>query len=244
MKIKSINQDIERSGIKSSLFISLIIFILLFGYAVLRYNILRDPRVSLSSIPLYISNKAIAVASVFLIGLSYLLGSLARFWPSVFSSKLHLRKYFGLLGFGLASIHGIISLLLFNPAYYPRFFIEAGKLTLVGELSMLFGVLGLGIFTIVAVSSIPSVEQSMNQKKWLAIQRLGYLALILVILHVFVMGYKGWLNPSDWPGGFLPMSLIAFIVIALVLLVKILAIAHSMPITHRALRNIEDGHRS
>ncbi len=210
-----------KSGWKPAIIIFFIVFLILFIYAIVRYNVFRG--VSVSNIPLYISNKALAVASVVLIGLSFLLGPLAKFWPRTFAQKLYLRKYLGLFGFGIAAVHGIISLLIFNPSYYSRFFIE-GKLTLAGELSMLFGILALFIFSIVAISSLPSLENTMDKKKWLFIQRLGYLAFFLVMLHVVSMGYKGWLTPSEWPGKLLPMSLITFIIIALVLLFRILSI--------------------
>ena len=210
-----------KSGWKPTLIIFFIIFLILFIYAIVRYNVFRG--VSMLNIPLYISNKALAVASVVLIGLSFFLGPLAKFWPRTFAQKLYLRKYLGLFGFGIAAVHGLISLLIFNPSYYPRFFLE-GKLTLAGELSMLFGILALFIFSIVAITSLPSIETTMDRKSWLSIQRLGYLAFIFVLLHVSVIGYKGWLTPSEWPGKLLPMSLITFIIIALVLLVRIISI--------------------
>ncbi len=212
---------IESYGWKHVLVNSAVVFLLVFAYAVIRYNVIKG--VGVESIPLYISNKAIAVASVILIGISYLIGPFARFWPKKFAPSLYLRKYFGLVGFGFAALHSIISLILFSPAYYAKFFSADGKLNFTGELSMLFGVIALFIFSIVAITSIPSVESSVDKKKWLVVQRLGYAAFAFVMLHVLVMGLEGWLKPETWPGGLLPMSLIAFIVIALTLLIRILA---------------------
>ena len=200
--------------------ISLIVVAIAFLYAIVRYNIIRG--ISWEQLPLFISNKAIALAALTLIALSYSVGSLSKFWPK-FSSLLSARKYLGLFGFGLGAIHGLISLLIFDPQHYPKFFTE-GVLNFTGELSMLFGVLALAIFAIVAISSIPSIAESLKQDKWLKIQRLGYLGLLLLAGHVFVMGYKGWLQPSTWPGGLLPISLVAFIIVALVILMKAIAI--------------------
>lgn len=203
-------------------FASLIIFLAVFAYAVIRYNVLKGtPWVEL---PLFISNKAISLSAVVFIALSYALGSLARFWPKTFVSALSMRKFFGLLGFGLAALHGLISLLIFSPAYYPKFFLSSGKLNLIGELSMLFGVLTFFVFTIVALASVPAIVKSMDSQRWLVVQRLGYFGLILVIFHVFMMGIDGWLKPAGWPGGLLPISLVAAIVIALVLFLKITAL--------------------
>lgn len=188
-------------------------------YAVVRYNVLKG--VAWEHLPLYIFNKGIALSAVILIAFSYSIGPLSGFRPRTFSSLLPLRKYFGLLGFGLASTHAFISLLIFNQSYFPKFFAQNGQLNLTGELSMLFGVVALFIFSLVAISSLPSIEKSMAPKHWLTIQRLGYSAFALVMLHVFVMGLEGWLKPSGWPGGLLPISLVSFIIIALVLLLRI-----------------------
>lgn len=193
-----------------------------FLYAIVRYNIIKG--VSWEHLPLFISNKAIALASVVFIALSYFLGPLARFWPGRIVPLLGTRKFFGLLGFGLAAIHGLLSLLLFTPANYPKFFSIDGTLNLVGELSMLFGVLAFLVFAAVAVTALPGVAISLQEQRWQAVQRMGYAGLLLVLLHVAVMGYEGWSNPSAWPGGLLPISLIAAIVIACTLLLRIVVL--------------------
>lgn len=206
---------------KKHFLISFIIFLAIFAYAVIRYNVIKGtPWVEL---PLFISNKAISLSAVAFIALSYALGSLARFWPKTFVPALSLRKFFGLLGFGLAALHGLISLLIFTPAYYPKFFLSSGELNLVGELSMLFGVLAFFVFAIAALASVPAIARSMGPQRWLAAQRLGYLGLILVFFHVFTMGFEGWLKPAGWPGGLLPINLVAAIVISFTLLLKITA---------------------
>ncbi len=204
------------------LWLSIIIFLTVFVYAVVRYNVIRET--PWTQLPLFVSNKAISLSAVVFIALSYALGPLARFWPKTFVSVLPLRKFFGLLGFGLASLHGLISLLIFTPVYYPRFFLNSGKLNLLGELSMMFGVLAFFVFLMVALVSIPGVAKSMDPQRWLAVQRLGYIGLVLVFFHVLVMGFEGWMKPAGWPGGLLPISLIAAIVIGFVLLMKITAI--------------------
>ncbi len=44
--------------------------------------------------------------------------------------RLILIKFCGLVGFSLAAIHALMSMLLFSPIYYPKFFLEAGKTNL------------------------------------------------------------------------------------------------------------------
>ncbi len=197
---------------------SAIVFFITLSYAIIRYNVIKG--VAAQHIPLFISNKAIALAAVILIALSYDFGPFARVWPRVFVPELATRKFFGLLGFGFAAAHVLMSLLLFNPTYYPKFFTEVGELNLTGELSMLFGIVAFLIFSAVAITSLPSVEKSIEKRNWQALQRLGYLAFFLVMVHVLVMGLEGWLKPAGWPGGLLPISLVAFIIIALTFLIR------------------------
>ncbi|MBI5798542.1 MAG: ferric reductase-like transmembrane domain-containing protein [Candidatus Yonathbacteria bacterium] len=208
--------------IRPKIIITVAILVLVFGYAIIRYNVIKG--VSWGELPLFISNKAVALSAVAFIALSYALGSFARFWPKIFSTILPLRKFLGLFGFGLAAIHLLISLLIFTPAYYPKFFLASGNLSLVGELAMLFGVLAFAVFALVAISSIPALVQSMDPARWIRVQRLGYLGLVLVFAHVLVMGFEGWISLASWPGGLLPISLIAAIVIAVVLFIKIIAL--------------------
>ena len=198
------------------------IFVVAFAYAILRYNILKG--IAWEHLPLFISNKAISLSAVMFIALSYLLGPLARFWTKAIVPLLGLRQFFGLLGFGLAAMHGLVSLLLFTPANYPKFFLLDGTLNLIGELSMMFGILAFFIFAAVALTSIPHVAQSMSAKHWQVVQRLGYFGLVLVLFHVLVMGYEGWMQPSSWPGGMLPVSLVAAIIIAFALLLRIVVL--------------------
>lgn len=193
-----------------------------FAYSIIRYNILKG--VGWEHLPLFVSNKAISLSAVVFIALSYMFGSLARFFPKIFVSKLDMRKFLGLFGFGLASIHILISLLIFSPQRYPNFFHEGGNLNLKGELSMLFGILAFCVFAIVAISSVPGIISPQDSKRWLSIQRFGYLGLILVFFHVLTMGMEGWLKPEGWPGNMLPISLVAAIIVAAVLLLKITAL--------------------
>lgn len=212
----------KKTNVKNILIISSAIILVFFAYAIIRYNVLKG--VPFADLPLFISNKAISVSSVGLIALSYSLGSLSKLFPKTFTPLLSARKYLGLVGFSLAAIHVVISLLLFNSSYYPKFFDKIGQLSLVGELSMLFGVLSLMVFSVVAITSIPSIAKSLGNKTWLRIQRFGYLGLVLILLHVLVMGFQGWMKTSVWPGGMLPISLVASIIIMLTLFLRVVFI--------------------
>lgn len=212
------NQDPWKKAVSFSIFI----FALCFAYAAIRYNLVRNTPID--QLPLYINNKAIALSSTILIGISFLLGPLARFLPGVFGKIVYLRKNFGLIGFFLATLHVIMTLVLFNKANYPRYFLENGKLTFNGETALLFGILAVMVFGIVSIASLPSVEERMEEKNWKTIQRLGYLAYIFVLLHVSVMGYKGWSNPESYQYGMASITLISALFIVFVLIMRLLVV--------------------
>jgi len=208
--------------VKKHTVVSIIILLVIFTYAIVRYHIVRG--VSWDNFPLYISNKAISLSSLVFISISYMLGSLARFIPGSFVKALPSRKFFGLLGFGLGAIHALISAIIISPAYYARFYAQNGKLTLNGEMILAFGVLAFFTFLIVAITSLPSVAEKLDNKEWLAMQRLGYLGLILLLLHVFILGRAGWFRPDAWQAGMMPISLAAAIVVTFTLILKISAL--------------------
>jgi DMSO/TMAO reductase YedYZ heme-binding membrane subunit len=56
--------------------------------------------------------------------------------------------------------------------------------------------------------------------RWKRSQRAGYVALVLVVVHLVVLGVKGWLAPKGWHGGQPPISLMAALVALVPLLVK------------------------
>lgn len=207
---------------KKAIVISLIVIAVSLLYAIIRYNLVRN--VPFDNIPLFIANKAIALSATILIGLSFLLGPLARFWPNQFVAHLLLRKHLGVLGFGLATLHAVMSLILLTPAYYPRFFAEGGRLNFIGETSMLFGILAFLVFAGITITSLPPVEKQMHPNQWKFVQRLGYLAYVFVLIHVAIMGYRGWFRPESWQYGLASISLIAVLFIIFVLVMRTLVI--------------------
>ena len=211
----------ESSEWKKGAYLSLGVFMLALLYAVIRYHVLRD--IPLSHLPLFTMNKAIALSSIVLIGLSFSLGPLARFFPRFFARHTPLRKPLGLLGFAAAGFHSLLSLTLLSPANYPKLYEEGGRFSLIGETSLLFGALALVVFSIVAVTSIPSVAERLSPAGWKRAQRLGYLALVFTLVHVAVPSVKGWLDAASYTYGFVSISLIAVLFIILVLLLRLLA---------------------
>ena len=97
--------------------------------------------------------------------------------PLVWS--LGLRKQLGLLSLWFLALHILMSLLLFNPAYYGKFFLDPtaanSKLNVIGETSFLFATIGTMFYSILGIASLPSVGANMTSAQWQVCSSLGKL---------------------------------------------------------------------
>jgi len=134
------------------------------------------------SFDLAFSNRAFAIAAVFLIGSSYIIGPLARF-SKTFAKKLQYRKPLGLYGYSFAVIHILLSLL-----------IVPGEELASNSLSLFFGMIAVLIFSFVAASSMVKSIDAFGFDRWQKIQRMGYIAFVLVILHFTVLDNMAFVN--------------------------------------------------
>ena len=170
--------------------------------------------------PLFILNKIVSLAAVFFVGASYLIGKMIRWHDDDPKLRLVVIKFCGLVGFFLAAIHGFMSFFLLTPAYFGKYFDETGRLNLQGELGMALGIVALFFLLSPALTTLPMMPKAIGGWRWKRTQRLGYLALLITAVHLFVLGFKGWLTPEKWPWGLLPISLVAFVAAVIPLLVK------------------------
>jgi DMSO/TMAO reductase YedYZ heme-binding membrane subunit len=185
-------------------------FAVVFGfslaYAVIRYHFAGD--VPWRHFPLFILNKATSLAAVILVACSYLIGKIIRWHDHDKALRLVVIKFCGLMGFFLAVVHAFFSLCLLSPAYYGKYFDDIGRLNLEGETAMTTGVLALLFLLAPAVTTLPMMPKSIGGLRWKRNQRLGYVALVLVVGHLVALGIKGWLAPQDWHGGIPPVNLV------------------------------------
>jgi DMSO/TMAO reductase YedYZ heme-binding membrane subunit len=188
------------------------------AYSIVRYHFVGDT--PWTHFPLFILNKATSLAAVGFVASSYLIGKIFRWHDHNKHLRLVVIKFCGIFGFFLAGIHAFLSLCLLRPAYFEKFFLEDGQLNFTAELSMTVGVIGLFLLMSPAISTLPMLPKAIGGWRWKRSQRVGYLALAFVVIHLVVMGYKGWMTPSKWPGGLLPISLVAVIVALLPLIVR------------------------
>ncbi|MEM7137543.1 MAG: hypothetical protein AAF500_13235 [Myxococcota bacterium] len=177
------------------------------AYAILRYHLAGD--VEWRHFPLFILNKATAMAAVVFVACSYLIGKVIRWLDHDKRLRLVVTKFCGLMGFSLACIHAVLSLCILTPAYFAKYFDTVGQLNLQGELGMTTGAVALFFLSSPAITTLPMMPKAIGGKRWKRAQRMGYVSLILVVAHLVVLGLKGWLAPGHWPAMIPPISLVA-----------------------------------
>ena len=173
------------------------VFGLSLAYAVVRYH-LAGP-VEWRHFPLFILNKATSLAAVILVASSYLVGKVIRWYDHDKALRLVVIKFCGLMGFFMAAIHAFFSFALLTPAYFAKYFDAAGKLNLQGEVAISVGVLALFVLLAPALTTLPMMPKALGGQRWKRSQRMGYAALFLVVVHLVVLGYRGWMAPAGWP---------------------------------------------
>jgi len=187
-------------------------------YAIVRYHLAGD--VAWRHFPLFILNKATSLAAVAFVACSYLIGKIIRWYDDDKALRLVVIKFCGLMGFFLAAVHALLSLCLLTPAYFAKYFDDGGRLNLQGELAMTVGVVALFFLLSPAITTMPMMPKAIGGWRWKRTQRAGYVALVLVVVHLVVLGWKGWLAPQGWNAGLPPISLLAVLVALVPLVVK------------------------
>ena len=196
---------LPRNSASRIIFVTLTLAI---GYAVLRYHIAGP--VPWKDFPMFILNKGLCLAAFILLTFNFTLGPLRSLGLPVTESWLNARKAMGMSGFVLILIHALMSFMLFTPANYGKFFAENGTLTLLAGLAMLFGVLGFVGLWVYNLSFQTFLREDQAFIQLITSRKSMLFALVLGGLHLFFMGYKGWMAPADWHGSLPPISLVAF----------------------------------
>jgi hypothetical protein len=143
-------------------------FAMVFGgsvlYAIIRYHLVGD--VEWRHFPVFILNKATSLAAVIFVAASYLIGKTIRWYDDDKRLRLVVIKFCGLMGFSLAGIHAVLALTIWTPAYFAKYFDEAGQLNLQGALGMVAGVVALFFLTSPAISTLPMMPKALGGKRW------------------------------------------------------------------------------
>ena len=190
-----------------SLKIVIVIFLLSFAYSVIRYNVVAG--VPWKELPFFIMNKIISLNGMILLILTFTISPLKNLGVKISPAWLKARKGLGIAGFISIFIHLLMSLMLFSPAYYAKFFGADGRMTLSAALSMLTGVIAFVVFWFYNISFYKTGKDNSLKR---VIKSRSFLLLVMpfTAFHLYFMGHKGWLTPSLWHGGIPPISLVAF----------------------------------
>jgi hypothetical protein len=193
---------------------SIILIVLVFGlaYAMLRYHIVGP--VPWKDFPFFILNKGVSLSAFILLTCNFGFGPLKNLGVRVPEGWLNARKALGMTGFLLVLIHALMSFLLFRPAVYGSFFEADGTLTLMAGLSMLGGIMAFVVLWGYNLSFQTFLREDRAFIQFITSRKFLLFALLLGAVHLFFMGYAGWLKPSGWHGGLPPISLVAFVFFA------------------------------
>lgn len=197
------------------------LFALAMGYAVLRYVLLGP--VPVDQVPLYIANKAVAVVSLMLVALAFA----ARRFSAAPGAKLAWlrrgRRALGMYGLSLAALHSLLSVMLLTPVYFGKFFTDTGTLTAMAGASMLAGagamVLLIMLGRVKAEPDAAPPRETSGDHGRRTLRRLALCVLVLTGIHLVLMGLPGWLAPTSWHGKLPPITLISMMIVLIGLVV-------------------------
>jgi len=196
------------------------VFLFSLVYAIFRYHVFED--VPGRDFALYVLNKSIGLSALILLTINFGLGPAKALGADVPDPWLESRKEIGIFAFMQVLAHMLLSVLAFGSGgYYAKFFVAEGGLTAIGSWSMLLGVLAFVWLWLYNISFKTHQEGDQAFLRLLSSKRSLIFAGLLAGGHVAVMGFKGWMNPGGWAGGMPPITLVAFAVFVIGLLVNL-----------------------
>ncbi|XP_007530280.1 metalloreductase STEAP1 isoform X1 [Erinaceus europaeus] len=197
-------------------------------------------------IPILVINKVLPMVSITLLALVYLPGVIAAItqlrngtkykkFPYWLDRWMLARKQFGLLSFFFAVLHAIYSLSypmrrsyrykLLNWAYQQvqqkreSSWIEHDVWRM--EIYVSLGIMALAILALLAVTSIPSVSDSLTWREFHYIQsKLGIVTLLLGTIHALVFAWNKWIDMKQFIWYTPPTFIIAVFLPIIVLICK------------------------
>lgn len=188
----------------------IIFFTCLFSlfYAILRYHIFG--LVPWKDFPFLILNKSISLAAFILLTFNFSIGPLKNIGINVPEGWLNSRQVLGMTAFLLVLIHALISFMVFKPEIFAKFFEENGSLTFYSGLSMLGGIISFVVLWAYNLAFKTTMKEDQKFISFITSRSFLLIAMLFSLMHLFFMGFEGWLNPADWNGGMPPISLVAF----------------------------------
>ncbi|XP_062302392.1 metalloreductase STEAP3 [Osmerus eperlanus] len=180
-------------------------------------------------------------------------GTKYRLFPAWLDVWLRSRKQLGLCSFLCATLHAVYSLCLpMRKSARYKLLNAAFKQVKAGqedswveqevwrmELYLSVGILALGLLSLLAATSLPTVANSLNWREFSFIQsRLGYAALVMATLHTLIYGWDRGLDPEQYRFYLPPPFLLVAVVPCGVLLARL---GLALPCVARRLGRIRRG---
>jgi len=132
-------------------------------------------------------NKTFADTAIVLMGMSMILSGLAYFF-NFFKPLLIYRKYLGLVGFAFLFGHLVLSFSALQSLFSPEVWVKG---TMWPALS---GFMATLIFLMMAVISNRFAARRLGGTRWRFLLRLGYLAMMLSVIHVVLLKSARWVT--------------------------------------------------
>uniref|UniRef100_A0A8C6UU92 STEAP family member 3, metalloreductase n=1 Tax=Neogobius melanostomus TaxID=47308 RepID=A0A8C6UU92_9GOBI len=212
---------------RGPLLTTVLLFIFLYLYSAMKYVLLpyldRSEN-NLHHLALVTVNKALPAAALVVLALVYMPGLFAavlqlyrgtkyKRFPNWLDHWMCVRKQLGLLSFLCAALHAVYSVclsirrasgyMILNAAYrqvqagVANSWVEAQVWR--SDLYLSSGILGLGVLSVLALTSLPSVGQALNWREFTFVQSgLGYTALALSVAHVLFFGWDFTVHPQAY----------------------------------------------
>ena len=247
---------------KTASMITLGLLIIEVVYYYVRELLSEPPAKVARNVALYHGNRLLCWMALWLLSLVYLPGCIAGFiqlyrgtkysrFPAWFDSWMKSRKQLGLFALAFAGMHACMSCLALS-GEYVKYMSEVVQIPGTkqyvyfhfnwnAEISLLFAVLAMTLFTVLGITSLPSVNQVMSWKEWDFVQsKLGFVTLFFAFLHVTIYAFKVYdsANFKFWPYGIPPAVFFQPLLPGFVLLMKFLLI---MPCVASHLQKIRKG---
>ncbi|XP_029105433.1 metalloreductase STEAP3-like isoform X2 [Scleropages formosus] len=201
-------------------------------------------------LPVEMVNETLPLVSLVMLALVYLPGLLAaglqllrgtkyQTFPMWLDRWLCMRKQLGLLSFFCAAMHALYSLCLpMRSSARYKLLNAAFKQVKLGqesswmeqdvwrmELYLSFGIVALGVLSLLAVTSLPSVGNSLNWREFSFVQSgLGYAALSISTLHTLTFGWNRAFDPGQYEF-YLPPTFVLAVLLPCIVLLGRLALA-------------------
>ncbi|XP_042570518.1 metalloreductase STEAP2-like [Cyprinus carpio] len=254
---------------KGPVLIAVALSIFFFAYSFVRdiiHPYMKTRQSFFYKIPLEIVNRTLPVVAIVLLALVYLAGQLAAAYQLIYGTKyrrfppwlegwLESRKQLGLLSFFFGCIHVLYSLCLpmRRSERYLMLKTSHNNISVHAnienswneeevwrvEMYLSFGIMGLGLLSLLAVTSIPSVHNALNWREFSFIQStLGYIALLISTFHALLFGWQRAFLEDSYRFYMPPNFVLALVLPVTVIVGKVVLL---LPCVSRKLKRIRRG---